>query len=318
MNGLVSKYFVLMILFLLGIIQGVSGETIQMGFHLPTYPQADRDFFLIQNFLLSQAFSEVDRNSKETCKFVLSDQGKLVIEGEQERIHSFAGALGKAIEKVIGEEINEETLKIRKEKYLASSEDLMGNALIKEIQQENLFEVRKSLQPLAKMLLCAASSVASEDLPLTLVSDASQYHHFYSLPISEIDQNNIYELIKKMAEYGYWDLLRRKKEMEKLGDSVNHVHPLRFIGYIYTHPELKKLIIKILNDVLGQKKKGFLNGHGKKKGFAHRMTKEMHHDNLMHYVPGFAQAVGVDEGQISYFFYHHDWEGLLFYLNKKC
>jgi len=315
MNGLVSKCFVLMTLVLAGIAQEVSAETIQLGFRLPTYPQSDRDTSLMQKFLLAQAFSEVGSETKETCNFVLSYEGELLIEGKQETIHSFAGALGKALEKVVGEEVSDDTFQIRKEKYLVSSEDLTENALIEEIHQEELLEVGKSLQPLAKML-CAASSIASESLPLTLVSDPSQHHHFYSLQISQTDQNNICELIKSMGSSGYWDLLKKKKKMEKLGDKVHHVHPLRFIGYVYSHPHLKSNMGKIMGDIF--KRRGFLNGHGKKEGFAQRMTKEMHHNNLMHYVPGFAQSVGVDENEISRFFHHHDWEGLLYYLNKKC
>lgn len=315
MNGLVSKCFMLMTLVLLGILQEISAETIQVGFRLPTYPQSDRDSSLMQNFLVNQAFSEIDREKRETCKFLLSYEGELLIEGEQETIHSFAGELGQAIEKVIGEEMGEEDLQRRKEKYLASSEDLFEKALIEEIKKEDLLEVRKTLQPLAKML-CAASSAVSENLPLTLVSDPSQYHHFYALPISQTDQNNIYDLIKTMGSSGYWDLLKKKKKMEKLGDKVHHVHPLRFIGYIYSHPHLKEHMAKIMDDIF--KRRGFLNGHGKKEGFAQRMSKEMHHNNIMHYLPGFSQSLGISESEISHFFHQHDWEGLLRHLIKKC
>ena len=314
MNGLVSKCFVLITFVLVGVFQEILAETIQIGFRLPMYPQSDRDISLMQKFLLAQAFAEMDSETKETYSFILSYEGELIIEGEQETIYFFADALGKAIEKVIRKEKSKEAFQIQKEKYLASSEDLLENALIEEIQQEALLEAGTSLQPLAKML-CTAASVVSENLSLTLVSDSSQQRHFYSLPMSQTDQKSIYELIESMGSLGYLGLLRKKKKMEKLGDKVHHVHPLRFIGYIYSHPYLKNNMGKIMGDIL--KRRGFLNGHWKREGFAQRMTKEMNHNNLIHYIPGFAQSVGVDENEISRFFHRHNWKGLLYYLNKK-
>lgn len=315
MNGLLSKCLALMVVVFGGILQVDASGVTQMMFRLPAYPQEDRDISIVQNFLLYQAFSEVDANKKEGYSYVLSFNGELEIEGRQEEIYFFAGALGKAIAKVIREEFNEKAFQQRKEEYLASSENLVENALIEEIKQGDLLKAKDSLEPFAKML-CAASSMASESPPLTLVADHSQCHLFYSLPISQADQDNISKLIKTMGRSGPIDLLKKAKEMEKLGDKLNHVHPLRFIGYIYSHPQLKDDMSKIMDNVF--KRGGFLNGHGKKEGFSHRMSREMHHNNLMHYLPGFTQSLGISEDEISSFFHHHDWEGLLRRLIKKC
>lgn len=161
-------------------------------------------------------------------------------------------------------------------------------------------------------MLCSISSAIADKPPLTLVSNTPNYQLFYQLPIDQSDQDHISRLIKKMADSGYWELLKKKKDMEKLGDKIQHVHPLRFIGYVYGHHSLKSRMPKIMDDRF--KRRGFLNGHGGKEGFAQRMTKEAHHHNLMQFVPGFAQSVGVSEAAIESYFDRHDWEGLLRFL----
>lgn len=147
-----------------------------------------------------------------------------------------------------------------------------------------------------------------------LVSDQPNYQLFYNLPISEAQQNAISKLIKKMGDSGYWTLVKIHTEMEALGNQVVPVHPLRFIGHIYGNPSLKKRMPKILNDIF--KRRSFLNGYGKQEGFAQRMTREANHKNLMQYLPGFAQSIGVRQSSIEPYFHKHDWEGLLVYLAK--
>ncbi|MEM8727716.1 MAG: hypothetical protein AAGE99_03290 [Chlamydiota bacterium] len=311
MSRLVSKCFVLITLVLATAFRDVAAEITRISFPLPTDLESDRDTLLIQNLLIFQAFSEVDREKKGSCKFTSSDEGELVIEGEREAVRSFAGALGKVIE----QEMDEKAFQSCKENYLASSGNLLENALTEEIERRDLLEVRKSLRPLVEAL-CASASVAGENLASTVAIDLSRSDHFYSLPMSRTDQDHIYELIESMGGSGYWSLLKQKKRMEKLGDKVDDVHPLRFIAYIYGHPHLKGNMDKIMGDRF--KRRGFLNGHGKKEGFAQRMMKEMRRNNLIRYLPGFARSVRVDENEISPFFHRHDWEGLLRYLNKKC
>ena len=317
MNGLLAKFFAFLILILGGVIQGNGNETIKMSFRLPTYPQTDRDFSVVQNFLIYKAFLEVSLESKEACTFSFDIEGELFIEGAQEKIYPFAGALGSAVEKVATEEMAEEGFEKAKRSYLESideSKGLLEKELAAEIKWEDVLQVRGSLQPLAKML-CSVSSGFAEKPPLTFVSNTPNSQLFYQLSINQSDQDHISRLIKKMADSGYWELLKKKKDMEKLGDKIYHVHPLRFIGYVYNHPSLKGRMPKIMGDIF--KRRGFLNGHGKKEGFAQRMSKEAHNHNLMQFVPGFAQSVGVSEDSIESFFHRHDWEGLLYYLFPK-
>ena len=309
MRGLVLKGFVLMLLVLAGFFREGAAETVQIGFHLPSAHPLDRGVSLMQRLFLYQAFSEVDGLKEENCRFALSDDGELIIEGQRESLDFFAEALGRAIEKVIGDVTDAEALHRRKELDAALLDDFFQDVLI----QEDLEEVKRTLRSLTKMLYAAAAA-GRESPPLTFVSRPSRSHHFYSLPISQTDQNMIYELIKAMGSSNYWDLIKRKKEMEKLGENVQHVHPLRFIGFIYSHPQLKWSMDKIMDDVL--KRRVFLNGYGKKEGFVERMTKEMQERNLIRHIPGFAQSIGIDEREIAVFFHTRDWEGFLCHLHQ--
>lgn len=313
MNGLLSKVLVLITLVIGGGIVGNAEETIRMRVRLPTYPQTDRDLALVQNFLIYQAFSEVEPEAKEGYKFSFDIEGELFIEGAQGKIDFFSKAFGSALQKVANTEIPEERFQEAKSHYLNSfsKEDLQGKELAEEIKWEDVIEVKGSIQPLGRMLYSVAASLAVKP-ELTLVSKTPNHQLFHQLSISENDQHNISRLIKKMADSGYWELLKKRKDMEKLGDKVQDVHPLRFIGFVYSHPSLKRRMPKIMNDIF--KRRGFLNGHGSKEGFAQRMTKEFNGGNLMQYLPGFAQSVGVTQESIEQYFQRHDWEGLLRHL----
>ncbi|MBI3211542.1 MAG: hypothetical protein HYZ47_02515 [Simkania negevensis] len=155
------------------------------------------------------------------------------------------------------------------------------------------------------------SSKGSSSLPkLKLASsDAkSRVAPFHQLRLTPQDQNNIEKLIKSLGDKGYSELLYKKKEMDKLGDKIHPVHPLRFIGYIMSRGELKERMPKIAHDRL--KWIGFI------KGFGDRMSHEKHRSQLLSYVPGLAQMLGVEEKKIEHYIHSSDWGGLVKFLTN--
>ncbi len=326
MNGLLSKVLPLLILIFGGVIQGHAVEKIRMGFSLPTHSQQDRDLRIVQNFLFFHVFSEIEEDKKEGCCFIPDIEGQLFIEGPSESLVILSGAFGLEMEKLMNRGMTPEDFSKSKERYLASfneSEALYQKNLAEEITWDNVEEAKESLHLIKGMLQHAAPSLAEKIVPeihdapveITLVSNTPNYQLFYQLPLSDEEQQSITKLIKKLADTGYMRLLLKEQgKMDELGDKVILVHPLRFIGYIFTNPSLKRRMSKIMWDFLGQKRRGFLHGHGKKEGFAKRMTKEANNKNLMQYLPGFAQSLGITVGSIEPYFYRHDWEGLLDFL----
>lgn len=305
MKGLLLK-----VLALLGLLMGAhAGENIQLTFRLPSYPQEDRDLFLIQRFLISQVERKV---ADYHYSLQLSEEGELEIHGDQDKIDSFSLAFADQLNTPLTEEAFQEAQSTYV-KDLEIAGKLDEQTLLVEMSLEDAIKGQETLLPLSKMLRCAALSLAKVP-EVKLVANEPNYQLFYNLPMNEDHQNATSKLIRKMADSGYWELLKVRKEMDKLGDKVTPVHPLRFIGYIYGNPSLKKRMSKILDDIF--KRRGFLNGHGKKEGFSQRMTKEAHNNNLMQYLPGFAQSIGVAQNSIEPYFHRHDWEGLLRHLAK--
>jgi hypothetical protein len=106
---------------------------------------------------------------------------------------------------------------------------------------------------------------------------------FYQLPLLEEDKENIRIIIETMAEKTLVELAFKQRHLEKKGDQVNYIHPLRFIGYIFSDEKLKKCMYQIKASRF--KWKEFI------KGFSRRMDEEYDIDNLIHFIPEFVEQV---------------------------
>lgn len=119
--------------------------------------------------------------------------------------------------------------------------------------------------------------------------------------IEQVDQNNIKKLITRLGNWGVGRLLWHIKEMNLLGDRIKHIHPLSFLSYIYSQPELIKCM-KLINRSYF-KKKEFITG------FSEKMDIEAKNDNLLPYIRGFSEKIGCKWEDIFIFIDRHDWGG---------
>jgi hypothetical protein len=129
---------------------------------------------------------------------------------------------------------------------------------------------------------------------------------YYRLPLTESEKAMIAKIITILAENNIFELAFIRSEMMKKGDKIRHVHPLRFMGIIFSDPELRRSMEKISHSYF--KWNGFING------FAERADEEASRNNLMRHLPGFAQHVNVDADHLAPFIQKRDWEGFLSYL----
>lgn len=129
---------------------------------------------------------------------------------------------------------------------------------------------------------------------------------FQSLPLTHSEKETISYIVKNLAEKNVFELLFDKKKMEKKGESIEHVHPLRFIGYIFANNDLKRSIRKV--------RKSSYKWDGFMKGFTRRMKQEGSQDNLFQYVPGFAKQVNANPDRVTHYIQKKDWDGLVRYL----
>ena len=144
----------------------------------------------------------------------------------------------------------------------------------------------------------------AQNLPIQLASDTAHPKElFYQLPISDREKGLIDAIILTMAEKNVFQLAFEKKGLEKKGKRVNGVHPLRFIGYIFSTPGLKSAMRTIRKSSF--KWDGFLGG------FSKRMRLEYENNNLFRYVPGFCELVHADPAEVSHYIHKKDWEGLI-------
>lgn len=140
----------------------------------------------------------------------------------------------------------------------------------------------------------------------TLQEVSSQTDIFLQLPLDDNERKLIASIITTMAEKNILKLGLMRKTLEKKGRKIHHVHPLRFLGYIFSTPHLKISMQRIKKSHF--KWDGFIDGLSKK------MREEAHSDNLARYVPGFAQYLQINADQVMDYIAKHDWEGLVYFL----
>ncbi len=136
-------------------------------------------------------------------------------------------------------------------------------------------------------------------------SENPPYVHepFFQLPLNEKEKKLIYNIISTMAEKNIVQLALEKRALEKKGKRVNHIHPLRFIGYILSTPYLKEGLKTI--------KKSSFKWDAFIDGFSKRMREEFSNDNLFPHVSGFANQVVTTSEHVRHYIVRKDWEGLV-------
>lgn len=139
---------------------------------------------------------------------------------------------------------------------------------------------------------------------------------FAQLPLTIEEAKRIKELVENLAYKNEASLLWNRKEMLRLGESIQHVHPLKFLEVVLTNPELKK---GLKEKVYGHhfKWRGFFDGDSGQRGFAQKMEHESNRNHLMPYLLGFSHAVKIHPDEILVFFERKDWEKLVIYLLLK-
>ncbi len=155
-------------------------------------------------------------------------------------------------------------------------------------------------------------SDTSSDLPIRLANAGgptpatTALSVFYQLPLSDKESRIITQIIRTMADKNVFELLFEKKDLERKGKRINHVHPLRFMGHILADSKLRRC----LKEIRGS---SFKWDH-LIDGFAKKMRDEAAKDNLASYLPGFAELLSADLSAIQSYIYRKDYEGLVKYL----
>lgn len=126
---------------------------------------------------------------------------------------------------------------------------------------------------------------------------------FYQLPLTEREKRIIHVVITTIAEKNILQLAFIKRSMERKGKRIEHIHPMRFMGYILSSSELRSCLRII--------KKSTFKWDAFVAGFSKRMKEEYANNNVYIHIPGFSQQIGGNPEVVTRYIQRKDWEGLV-------
>ncbi len=164
-------------------------------------------------------------------------------------------------------------------------------------------QVKETLDELGADNLILAIEDEQNDKEERILNHALAY---IQLPLKPEESKVIGEIVEAIGNHGWLWLGVHQTELREKEKQIKHVHPLRFLGEIFSNANLKACMRKVEKDRLTWS--GFL------KGLKPNMEKEMQRNNLYKHVEGFCQAVRADPDKVKVFIQKHDWSGLVKYL----
>jgi hypothetical protein len=126
------------------------------------------------------------------------------------------------------------------------------------------------------------------------------YADEFVLSLYETEQYAISEIVSAMGEKNVAKLLLDSFRLKRLGDSIRHVPPLQFLGFVLTNPKLKDCLKKISKSTF--KWSSFIDGFGE------NMEKEFLQGKLIPQLESFSKLVGGSKEQLESYVYQEDWE----------
>ena len=179
--------------------------------------------------------------------------------------------------------------------------------------------------PAAVQEIPKALTVESRFIPINIIAgiiklppsaeagQSSKDLTYNELTCTEIDKKNIAYIFSTMAEYGKLKLLfSYKSELKQRGAEINHVHPLKLLGVIFSDSYLKQCMNQIYTDYF--KWDGFLNGEGD--GLIQSLERHACQGKIDPYLNDFAKEVGADSEMLKGYAKSSDWENMVRYLLK--
>lgn len=187
--------------------------------------------------------------------------------------------------------------------FLETSLKLLHNICLNDVYEYASLEKEPQMDPSFSQVKVSLREQISSAQTL---QDIPAEDPFLELPIDDNEKKIISSIIITMAEKNVIKLGLMRRTLEKKGKRIHHVHPLRFLGYIFSTPHLKTSMNKIKRS--GFKWDGFIDGLSKK------MRDEAGDNNLVRYVPGFSRFLNIESEQVMKYIHRQDWEGLVRFL----
>jgi hypothetical protein len=126
---------------------------------------------------------------------------------------------------------------------------------------------------------------------------------YADLPRTENDKKKICELVSSLGKYSYFELLKNEKHIRKIGDDLRYLHPFKFLGYIFSKPELKDSMKNVMKDVLIRK--SFIED------LSNTCDNYYIKKQLDIYIDDFASELNIPAEPLKPFILKKDWSGML-------
>lgn len=211
------------------------------------------------------------------------------------------------------EEDKEEALEILRENEVEVKNSLEGviemqtAPLLKiSLQEENCPITQPQIEDLSyiaqRASVVKASIVENEEI----AGNAIKINPYENLIITQEEKQKISDILVTMAENNIFQLLFQKKRLERLGHEIHHVHPIRFMGAVFSDARLVYCMRRIRHNSF--KWEGFIDG------FTERIKQEAKAGNVDMYLPGLADTLDVKIQDIQTYVDQKDFEGLIIFL----
>jgi hypothetical protein len=125
----------------------------------------------------------------------------------------------------------------------------------------------------------------------------------FELKLNEQEKNAIRDIISSMGQKNFAFLILNSGHLTELGNRIDHVHPLQFMGFILSDPFLKKCLQNIHENYF--KWSAFVDG------FAGGMERELMNQTLYPELEKFAPFIGKDYQILLRFVYAENWKGFI-------
>lgn len=123
----------------------------------------------------------------------------------------------------------------------------------------------------------------------------------YNLSVTKKEKQDISEIIKALSQKSLLSLAASRSELKKIGNRIDHLHPLRFLSTLLTSEELKTGLHKI-------RERGWV-WEEFSSDLVKNLDKEHSNNNLKEeYLADFAKRVGIDLNEIKSPIHNKAWK----------
>ena len=164
--------------------------------------------------------------------------------------------------------------------------------IFSEVAKEQDSAADASMLPNLEELLTASTSQAWS------VMSAPKEVKEEDLEISDDDKVLILNLIEPLAKWGVFKLSGNEEEIKKRGRATAHIHPMKYLAYVFSNPTLKFYVNKIRKRNFGMVWKPF------KKGFISALSA----CDVMPYLTAFSKHINANEATLRYWAERKNWE----------